>query len=218
MNKDIIKNAINSVPGNEFYREMLTFLLRPAIYDGMHEYAPLKNPLGNLVKSIIAAGVIVTFIKYLMQGYSIVADIELVINPFVLYLSLFVRAIITAVFFGLGICFITWLTDRKRTFLYTLQVIQAWSLMNLMIIALFWIALHRIFVTGTSLIATSNNDLIAGLILSTIVFILIFKTVLSPVYFHLKRVLHVRYPLMALISGLLFVALSNLYFFTGLSS
>lgn len=208
---EVIKHALNVIPGVKFYNDMITFIRHPEIYDGIEEYTPLKNALGNLLKSTLAISVVITLIKWSMLNNSLIANLELVINPLVLYISLFSRAIVISFIFWSSVSILSFATNRKISILYFLQTLQVWSVLNPLGIILFWVALNRVIENGNSEEAVNSLDFLFGIGVSTCSFILIYKLLLRPVYIHLKYVLRIKNPLITTLTGISIAFISNIY-------
>lgn len=44
---DVIQKTLDVIPTKDFFRDMVTFIKHPEIYDGENEYVPLKNAGAN---------------------------------------------------------------------------------------------------------------------------------------------------------------------------
>lgn len=216
--KNVFKRAFLSIPGGTFFYKMVKFIRHPAIDNGSGENIHLQNAVESLVKSTITIGIVIYCIKWSTQNTSLISDIELIINPLALYAMLFVRAMITAAAFGGSLALLVFLIKRKIIYTYFLQVIEAWSTLNILGLVLFWIGLNRVIETGSIYQPTSLFDQLIGAFLSIIIFILIIWLIIIPTYVHLKEHMQFKTPAIAILLSIGCVLTANSYIPTGLSN
>ncbi|WPG21505.1 hypothetical protein SD435_03180 [Kosakonia cowanii] len=214
---DVIQKTLDVIPTKDFFRDMVTFIKHPEIYDGENEYVPLKNAGANFFKSLIVITAIITLIKWLMLDSSAVADFNSIVNPLALQAILTVHALTAAAIFWATLSAVTYFTKRETHYVYFLQVIQTWAVMNVLALALSWMAFNRLIENGTTNIAINNFDLSLGGILGASYFYLLYRLIFKPVFIHLRPKFSAFNSLLIVITGLMIALLSIIYIPTGLS-
>ncbi|MFE4127281.1 hypothetical protein ACFX4S_21620 [Kosakonia sp. YIM B13605] len=214
---EILQKAVEIIPAKDFYHDMATFIRHPEIYDGEHEYTPLQNALANLFKSLMSLLLLITLIKGLMLDNSLIADFNSVINPLALQVILFIHAMTATIAFGSTISILTFLSEGKIYKVYFLQVIQTWSIISLLALILSWMALNRLLENGTTNIAINSFDLWFGGFIGLLIFYLLGRLIVKPVFNHLRQKYNTFISTIIVFVGMAIALLSIAYIPTGLS-
>lgn len=185
--KSFLINALSIMPGYDFLSEMYIFIKHPEIYDGTHEYAPLVNSGANLFKSILMVGSLITAFSFLSIKVAPIASFKLIFNQLYWYILLLIQPIKFGVFFWLCMSTVTRFKRKVWHSVYFLQVLQAYSVINIMVFFVFCIAVNRILLTGDFNKPSGNIDFTISLILGVIFLIFIYRLLISPSFNYLSR-------------------------------
>lgn len=141
--KEFFLGILKAVPGRRFFTRMLYFIKRPEMLDGEWELSPLKHAGENILSSLVLVVGASTIVNHLLTNSSVM-PFPSIINPAYLTLNMTIDAVIfAAIFWGLLAC-ISNFKSRGIYLLYFLQVLQAYSVVNFLIIGMFWVYIQLI--------------------------------------------------------------------------
>ncbi|MFE8115682.1 hypothetical protein [Brenneria goodwinii] len=181
-----LSNTIKAVPGYEFFRDMCYFIRNPDILDGEWESTPLKTAGKNLVKSLFLVGTVVAILNMLFKEFDII-DFPRVINPVYLTLTLAVRAVFFGVVYWMFAMMVTCFRTKGIHSLYFMQVIQTYSVINFLIVFLFWFCMNRVIVTGDLKLPVSEGELWLGGGLGLAIILMCWRLLINPTARYLAR-------------------------------
>lgn len=185
--KQFLTNALRTIPGYAFFSEMYIFIKHPEIYDGTYEYTPLVNAGANLLKSILIVSSLIATFSLVSFKSTPITSFKLIFNQFYWYIILLLQPIKFGIFFWMCMSAATLIKKRLWHSVYFLQVLQAYSVINIMVFFVFCVAVNRILLTGDSNKPSGNIDFIIGFILVAFFLMLIYRLLISPSFHYLSR-------------------------------
>ncbi|MEX1221146.1 MAG: hypothetical protein WEA82_03415 [Idiomarina sp.] len=180
-NKSWIRLAFEAMPFHGFAEKIWHFVRRPEINGESLEDSSLRYSGQNFIASLYLVTAVVAFVQYLLpQLFEI--DLDQLINPLYLTMLLAVQAIVFSLI--LGVISSISLLPKKTTFHHLIvhQTIQAYAVLNLVVVVLFWMGMNRVLKTGDPQAATSQLDLWLGGGLALFAFWLIWRLLVKPLW------------------------------------
>ncbi|WP_341645182.1 hypothetical protein [Thauera sp. SDU_THAU2] len=179
--KSWLRLAFEALPFHEFLERICHFMRTPEIKGSKPEESSLRHSGQNFITSLFLVSAVVTFVQYLLP-HLFEIDLGQLINPLYLALLLAIQAIIFA--FILGFFSSISLLPRKPAFHHLVihQTIQAYAVLNLLVVILFWIVINRILETGDPQEASSTLDLWLGGIIGAVTLWLIWRLLFRPLW------------------------------------
>ncbi len=159
--KSALRLAFEALPFHDFIEKAWLFIGNPEIRGENLGESSLRYAGHNFIASLFLVTLVATFVQYLLpQLFDI--DLGQLINPVYLSLVLAFQTIIFA--FILAFVSSISLLLKKPAFHHLIvhQVIQAYSVLNVLIVVMFWIGMNRILKTGDIQSASSGLDLWLG--------------------------------------------------------
>ncbi|HFE38884.1 MAG TPA: hypothetical protein ENK06_10785 [Gammaproteobacteria bacterium] len=183
-NKSWLRLAFEAIPFHVFLEESWRFICKPEIEGDSLENSSLRYAGQNFIASLFLVTMVVAFVQYLLPQLFEV-DLGQLINPVYLCLFLAVQAIVFA--FILAIAISISVFPKKPAFhhLVAHQTIQAYAVLNLMVVVLFWIGMNRILKTGNFKEASSSLDLWLGGVAGLIALWLIWRLLVKPIWHYI---------------------------------
>lgn len=183
--KKFLRHIATTIPMYEFISDLITFIRRPEIYDGQHEYVPLYKSGGNYIKSLILVGVITGLISFIAKGSVPVDNTSLILKPFAFLIILSYQAIsFGMIIWALVFTFIFFKEKKLHTVCF-LQTLHAYSVLNLLIPAFMFIGINRIILIVFSTLPFWMD--ITSLILPLIFFLMTYRLLVKPIQQYISR-------------------------------
>ena len=136
--RDFFLGILRAFPGRMFFIRMFYFIKRPEMLDGEWELSPLKHAGENIFSSLVLVVGTSTIVNHLLAN-SGVMSFPSVINPAYLTLNMTIDAVIFAVIFWLVLAALSNFKSKGTYFIYFLQVLQTYSVVNFLIVGMFWV-------------------------------------------------------------------------------
>jgi hypothetical protein len=159
--KSALRLAFEALPFYDFLENAWLVVRKPEITDENLDKSSLRYAGHNFIASLFLVTTVAAFIQYLLpQLFEI--GLGQLINPVYLSLVLAVHAVVFA--FILSIVSSVALLPQKPAFHHLIahQVIQVYSILNLLVVVMFWVGINRILKTGNMQSASSSLDLWLG--------------------------------------------------------
>lgn len=184
--RSFFRHILATIPMHEFILDMFTFLRKPEIYDGTHEYVPLNKAGGNYIKSLLFVSVLIGVISWMSKGHLPVDNISHVLLPLTFLFILSYQAII----FGIILWFLLTISIavKKKSWhaICFFQVLHAYAVMNLCIPALMFLGINLIVIKTVFRVEPfwiSSALLIASLS----IFIIFYRLLVKPIQQYVTR-------------------------------
>ncbi|MDV6318706.1 hypothetical protein [Chromohalobacter sp. HP20-39] len=180
-NKSWIRLAFEAIPFHDFAEKICHFVRRPEISGESLEDSSLRYSGQNFIASLFLVTAVVAFVQYLLpQLFEI--DLGQLINPLYLTMLLAIQAIVFSLI--LGVISSISLLPKKPTFHHLIfhQTIQAYAVLNLVVVVLFWMGMNRVLTTGDPQEASSQLGLWIGGGLGLFAFWLIWRLLVKPLW------------------------------------
>lgn len=160
-NKSWTRLALEALPFHDFLENIWHFIRRPDIKGESLKGSSLRCSGQNFIASLFLVTAVVSSAQYaLPQLFDI--DLGQLINPLYLIILLAIQAIMFALILGFVSSIL--LLPKKPAFHYLIvhQTIQAYAVLNLLVVVLFWIVINRVLKTGDPQEASIELDLWLG--------------------------------------------------------
>ncbi|MFY9996671.1 MAG: hypothetical protein WAK61_16980 [Leclercia sp.] len=162
-----------------FLIDIWTFIKRPEIYNGDDEYVPLKTCFANLFKSIAMASLLVALISKLLTNKIPMANLFTVFDSTSYYIMILWQCAITGLMITILFSMITFQKEKKVLVVFLFQVIQAYAVLNIILIPFLYLGINYVILDSFGLGYTSLN--IALLIYSFTMIFMVFRLIINPV-------------------------------------
>jgi hypothetical protein len=179
--KSWLRLAFEALPFHDFLDKVRQFIREPEITGESLENSSLRYAGHNFIASLFLVTTVVAFVQYLLPQLFEV-DLGQLINPVYLSLVLAAQAIIFA--FILSIASSISLLPKKSGFhhLVAHQTIQAYAVLNLLVVVMLWIGMNRVLKTENLQAASSVLDLWLGGCVGVIALWLSWRLLVMPLW------------------------------------
>ena len=183
-NKSWLRLVFEALPFHDFLEKSWRFICRPEIEGDSLENSSLRYAGHNFIASLFLVTTVVAFVQYLLPQLFEV-DLGQLINPVYLSVILAVQAIVFG--FILAIVISILLIPKKPAIhhLVAHQTLQAYAVLNLLVVVLFWIGMNRILKTGNLEEASSALDHWLGGLAGLIVLWLSWRLLVKPLWHYI---------------------------------
>lgn len=142
-----LKLLLSVIPFTEFLTDMWTFIRRPEIYNGIDEYVPLNKCLANIFKSISLTAALVTLASMLMADRIPLANLYVLFDRTEFVMTILLQMLILGVTITTIMTTITFYKEKKFFITFFYQVVQAYSVLNMLVVALLYFGINRLFLS-----------------------------------------------------------------------
>ncbi len=185
--KSIPETSFDGIPNSNFWKRLWLFIVSPNMPTDDLENSNLKKyALKNLIASFFLTFGVVYFIEHLIPNL-FKTNVSTIINPVYLSINIALQAVAFGIILSIASSVILLLKERKIHKIIFFQVIQVYTVLNLIITLLFWISLNRILNTGNINISINNIDYWLGGVIGLLVFILFFRLLFNPLWKYIKQ-------------------------------
>lgn len=184
--KSSLRLALEAIPFFEFLESSWAFVKNPEIKGEALSDSLLIYAGQNFVKSLFLVTLVMAAVGY---GFPHMFDVDIgkLINP--LYLSglLVVHALILAIVLATFTSFALLPKGPKLHYLVGHQVVQAYAVLNLFVIAMFWIAVNHVLKAGDPWKPTGDADMVLSGTLAVTAMYLAWRLIVSPIWRYTRR-------------------------------